>query len=136
MAATWREDRPLAITAASHKAERPSRSRVMMFSALSSSSEAMMRLSNSLCWAGLALGLGAAIFFLTARFLAGLAAGFLAVGFLAVGFLAADFFAAEGAGFFAADVLVADFLAAGFFAAPFLGDGVLRVRVCPPLRKG
>src|SRR5580693_1418353 len=69
MAATWREERPDAITAASHSAERPSRSMVTMFSALSSSSEARMRVSNSLETAALrtcltARALGAAAFFL------------------------------------------------------------------------
>src|SRR5579872_3560973 len=67
MALTWREERPDAITAASHSAERPSRSMVTTFSALSSSSEARIRLSRSLCRAGLAA----------------IAATFLALGFLA-----------------------------------------------------
>jgi hypothetical protein len=71
MALTWREERPEAITAASHRAERPSRSMVMMFSALSSSSEVRMRFSRSLCGAGLLAG--AAAFF---------GAGFLGAGFL------------------------------------------------------
>ena len=52
MALTWREDRPEAITAASHSAVRPSRLMVTIFSALSSSSEVRMRFSRSLCGAG------------------------------------------------------------------------------------
>ena len=68
MAPTWREDRPEAITAASHSAVRPSRSMVTIFSALSSSSEARMRFSRSLCGAVFAAAAGAA--------------GFLAAGFL------------------------------------------------------
>jgi hypothetical protein len=102
MAPTWRDDRPEAITAASHSAERPSRSMVTIFSALSSSSETRMRLSRSLCGAG---------FFATA------AAGFFAAGFFAAGFLGADFL---GAGFLAGAFLAGVFLT-GFFTA-FLTD--------------
>jgi hypothetical protein len=106
MALTWREDRPEAITAASHSAERPSRSMVTIFSALSSSREVRMRLSRSLGGADFLTG-GTAVF-LGATFFAGFFAGFLA-GFLApplVGFLA-DFVA-----FFAAFALAAGFLTA------------------------
>src|SRR5689334_7253364 len=81
MAPTWREERPEAITAASHRAVRPSRSMVTIFSALSSSKDARMRRSRSLC--------GAGFFAATAGFLAE-TAGFLAAGFLTV---FADFFA-------------------------------------------
>jgi len=49
---------PEAITAASHKDERPSRSTATIASALSSSSEATIRFSNSLC-GGALRGLGA-----------------------------------------------------------------------------
>src|SRR5271156_2378131 len=72
MAVTWRDERPEAITAASHSAERPSSAMVTMFSALSSSSEARMRRRRSLGAAGLRAGLGAADFFLAG--LAGLGA--------------------------------------------------------------
>src|SRR3569833_3138757 len=144
MAATWREERPDATTAASAMAPRPSRSMVMMFSALSSSSEAMMRLRRSLCGATLAFGFGAAFgfgfgaaFFFTGAFFgagldaafgAGLAAAFgagLAAAFGA-GLAAAFFFTglpavalAEAGAVFAA-FLGAAFLAAAFFAAGFL----------------
>src|SRR5262249_11837770 len=99
MAATWREERPEAITVASHMAERPSMSMVTMFSALSSSSEAMIRFSRSLCIFGRASarGDGAA--------LAGLAAGLFFAGT----------FRDLTAGFFFAGAFFAAFLAAGFF---------------------
>jgi hypothetical protein len=71
----------------------------MMFSALSSSSEATMRFSRSLCGAALAFGLGAAFFFADA---------FLD---LETGFLAGDFFAGALAAFLAAGFLVGAFLA-------------------------
>jgi hypothetical protein len=123
MALTWREDRPEAITAASHSAERPSRSMVTIFSALSSSREVRMRLSRSLggadfCFVCLrASGATcAAATFLGATFFAGFLAGFLAV-FLApplAGFLA-DFVA-----------LIAAFaLAAGFLTALLVRARVL-----------
>src|ERR1700759_3963514 len=96
MAATWRDERPDAITAASHSAERPSRSMVTMFSALSSSSDVRMRFSRSLCGAGF-LGAGAAAFFGAAFF-----AGFFTAAFLAAGFFAGAFLAAFFAGFLAA----------------------------------
>src|SRR5690348_14262875 len=96
MAPTWREERPEAITAASHRAVRPSRSMVTTFSALSSSREARIRLSRSVCCAALRAG----------------TAGFLAdfFGFLTVfgDFFAGTFFAA-----FAAFVVLG-FLPAGF----------------------
>jgi len=111
MAATWREDRPEAITAASHKAVRPSRSMVTIFSALSSSSEARMRLSRSLC--------GAA-------FLA--AAGLPETAFLAAGLLTAFLTVLED---FVALLVV---LAAGFLPAAFLV--VLRVRAQYPFVSG
>jgi len=76
MALTWREERPEAITAASHRAERPSRSMVMIFSALSSSSEVRMRFSRSLCGAGLLAGAAA---FFGAGFLTDLLAVFRTV---------------------------------------------------------
>jgi hypothetical protein len=97
MALTWREDRPEAMTAASQSAERPLRSMVTIFSALSSSREVRMRLSRSLCGAGLRADAAAA--------------GFLGIGFLTV--LAAVFFAcffAETGIFFAAFALAAGFL--------------------------
>ena len=115
MAATWREERPEAITAASHKAERPSRSMVTIFSALSSSSEAITRLSSSLCGAAFAAGLGCATFFLAGDLLLGLA-GLVLAG------LAGDFFLA---GAFFAAFLGAAFLAAGFLAGAFLAFRVL-----------
>src|ERR1700743_1715804 len=104
MAATWREERPDAITAASHKAERPSRSMVMMSSALSSSSDARIRFRRSLCGAGALAGaagfLGAG--FLT-DFLVDLGTAFLAGAFLAGAFLAgAPFGGVGGLGFFSA----------------------------------
>src|SRR3954463_6755631 len=117
MAATWREDRPDATTAASHSAERPSRFIVTISSALSSSSDTRMRFSKSL-----SVG-GAATFFGT-----GLGAGFLT-----------DFFTGFGAGFltgFFADFLAGAFLAAlafcafaaGFLAAAFAGCFFLAFR--------
>src|ERR1700761_9263079 len=97
MAATWREERPDAITAASHKAERPSRSMVMMSSALSSSSDARIRFRRSLCGAGALAGaagfLGAG--FLT-DFLVGLETAFLAGAFLADALLAGGLRAGGG----------------------------------------
>src|SRR5471032_369061 len=62
MAPTWREERPDAITAASHSDERPSRSMVTIFSALSSSREVRMRVSNSVGGLALRTGFGAAAF--------------------------------------------------------------------------
>src|SRR5436190_4826750 len=96
MAETWREERPDAITAASHREVRPSRSMVTIFSALSSSSEVRMRFNRSLGGAGffaggLAAGLGLGAFlaggfldFFAGTFLAALAAGFLPAAFLAI----------------------------------------------------
>src|SRR5580693_8694135 len=80
MAPTWREERPEAITAASHKAERPSRSMVTIFSALSSSSDARMRVNSSLCGAlfGFSRFGAMATAFFFAPSLRGLWAGFLA----------------------------------------------------------
>jgi hypothetical protein len=122
MAPTWREERPEAITAASHSAVRPSRSMVTIFSALSSSSDARMRRSRSLCGAG---------------FLAE-TAGFWAAGFLAAGFFTvfADFFAGTFLAAFAAFGALAFFAeaAAGFLPAGFLA--VLRVRAENPLVSG
>jgi hypothetical protein len=115
MALTWREERPEAITAASHNADRPSRSMVTMFSALSSSREVRMRFSRSLGAAALRAG-AAAAGFLASGFRAAFGAGFLA------GFFA-GFFAGAGI-FFAAFALAAGFLAA--FGAVFLA--ALRVR--------
>src|SRR6202012_6136919 len=59
---TCRDEPPLAITSASHRDERPSRSMVTIPSALSSSNEATIRFSRSLCVAGCA-AFGAATFF-------------------------------------------------------------------------
>src|SRR5690242_19576053 len=73
MAAKCREDRPVAITAASQSAERPSKFTVTTFSALSSSSDARIRVSNSLRGADL----GAATFFGRPLFFEGFFAGFL-----------------------------------------------------------
>src|SRR5579863_8351115 len=117
MALTWREERPDAITAASHKAERPSRSIVTTFSALSSSSDARIRFSRSVCRTGFPTLAGAflALGFLT-DLLADLAAIFWApifwapvfgelvflTGALLAGALALAFFAGFGAGFLAA----------------------------------
>jgi hypothetical protein len=112
MALTWREERPEAITAASHSAERPSRSMVTIFSALLSSSEVSIRFRRSLGGAGFLIG--AATSFLGATFFAGFFTGFFA-GFLAT-FLT---------------VFLADFLAGAFFAAFALTAGfltALRVR--------
>jgi hypothetical protein len=123
MALTWREERPEAITAASHSAERPSRSMVTIFSALSSSREVRMRLSRSL---GAAALRAPAADFLGIGFLTAFGAGFFA-GFPA-GFLA-GFFAGFWAGtFFAAFALAAGFLAV--FGAAFLAalGAALRVR--------
>src|SRR5258705_13416679 len=100
MAPTWREERPDAITAASHSDVRPSRSMVTIFSALSSSNEARMRFSSSLCVAALRTGAAATDFLATgffADFLTGFLAGFRAGTFL-VAFAA---FAGLAAGFFA-----------------------------------
>src|SRR6266404_8713394 len=102
MAPTWREERPEAITAASHKAVRPSRSMVTTFSALSSSSETRMRFSRSLCGAAFRTG----------------AAAFLRTGFLAAFF--GDFFVAD----FRAGTFLAAF-ALAFFA---VFAAALRVR--------
>jgi hypothetical protein len=109
MALTWREERPEAITAASHSAERPSRSMVMIFSALSSSSDVRTRFSRSLCGAGLLAGATAfwGAGFLGAGFLADLLAVFRTVfwpDFLEAAFLAGAlaFFAGFRAGFLAA----------------------------------
>jgi hypothetical protein len=109
MALTWREERPEAMTAASHSAERPSRSMVMMFSALSSSSDVKIRFRRSLGGAG---------------FFAGAAA------FLGAGFLGASFFASTtgflGAGFLAGLLAVfLAFLGADFLAGAFVLDGAL-----------
>src|SRR5438874_7052582 len=104
MAPTWREERPEAITAASHRAVRPSRSMVTMFSALSSSSEARMRFSKSLCGAAFLIGL------------VGAAAGTRALPVAFTGFFSvffADFLGGFRAGtFFAAFAFAAGFLAA------------------------
>src|SRR5260221_14197632 len=113
MAPTWREERPEAITAASQSAERPCRSMVTIFSALSSSREVRMRLSRSLCGTALRAG----------------APGFLGIDFLTA--LAAVFFACFFAGFwalFAAFALAAGFLAVfgAAFGTAFLA--ALRVR--------
>ena len=118
MAPTWREERPDAITAASHSEERPSRLMVTIFSALSSSSEIRMRSSRSLCvafFAGAGLTRVWTAFFAAffAGFLTGFGAGFGA-GF-ATGFFAGAFLTAFLTG------LGAAFLAAGFFAAFFAG---------------
>src|SRR5665213_1404018 len=96
MEATWREERPEAITTLSASEERPVRSMVTTCSALSSSSEARMRvISSEAC----ALGAGS-LAFLT-FFGAGLrAACFFAAGFFAVGFLATGRGAAALAAFF------------------------------------
>src|SRR5471032_3589781 len=77
MALTWREYRPEAITAASHSAERPSRSMVTMFSALSSSSEVRIRFSSSLGGAGFLTGAVADFLAFFTGFFAGFFAGFL-----------------------------------------------------------
>src|SRR6185369_5938415 len=102
MAPTCREERPEAITAASHNEVRPSRSMVTIFSALSSSKEVRMRFSNSLCGAGLRTGAATA--------------AFLATGFFA-GFFA-NFLTSFGAGF-GADFLTG--LGAVFRAGTFFG---------------
>src|ERR1700742_1654051 len=95
MAPTWREERPLAITAASHNAERPSRSMVTTFSALSSSSEARIRCSRALGGVRFFAGAGAAFFEAGLGFLGEDFAAFLDGGFaLAVFFAGAFFFAA------------------------------------------
>jgi hypothetical protein len=116
MALTWREERPEAITAASHSADRPSRSMVTIFSALLSSSEVRIRFRRSLGGAGFLTGATAG--FLGATFFAGFFTGFFA-GFLA-GFLTSFL-----------TVFLADFLAGAFFAAFALAAGflaALRVR--------
>src|ERR1700760_3385714 len=97
MEATWREERPDAITAASQIDERPSRSMVTIFSALSSSSEVRMRFNNSLCLAAGAACAAAGLF------AAGLVAGFLALAGLAglAGFLAGTFLLALAGAFLA-----------------------------------
>src|SRR6185312_7850838 len=80
IAITWREERPDATTAASQSEERPARLMVTISSALSSSSEATMRLSKRVCSACLGISVfGAAGFFLVPAFF--LAAGFLPAGF-------------------------------------------------------
>ena len=111
MAETWREERPDAITAASHREVRPSRSMVTIFSALSSSSETRMRFKSSLGGAG---------------FLAGgfLPSGFLTSGFLAGGLGPLAFLAGVFLDFFAGTFLAA--LAAAFL--PLACLAVLRVR--------
>src|SRR5471032_2881781 len=108
MALTWREERPEAITAASHSAERPSKSMVTMFSALSSSSEVRIRFSSSVGGAGFLTGAAADFFGTT--FFTGFFAGFFA-GFLTafLGGCLADFFAGV---FFTAFALAAGFLTA------------------------
>src|SRR5450432_3065123 len=110
MAPTWREERPEAITAASHRAERPCRSMVTIFSALSSSSEVRMRLSRSLCGVG---------------FLTGAATAFFTTGFFGASFLGASFFAGCFAGFLA--VCLAGFFAGCFFATFVLAADFLTV---------
>jgi len=115
MALTWREERPEAITAASHSAERPSRSMVTMFSALSSSSETRMRFSRSVCCAGFCFVC------LRASGATCATAAFLGAGFRAT------FFAGFFAGFltiFLAGFL-ADFVAGAFFTAFALAAGLL-----------
>src|SRR5579871_6291295 len=75
---TWREERPLAITAASQSEERPSRSMVTMASALSSSKDAMMRFKRSLGGAALrAFGVAAFLALGLAAFLAEALTAFL-----------------------------------------------------------
>src|SRR5256885_9345599 len=99
MAPTWREERPEAITAASHRAVRPSKSMVTISSALSSSSEARMRFKSSL-----------------GGFFSAEDAGSLAI-FLAAAFWTGDFWAVffrTGEAFL---TVFADFLAGTFFAA-------------------
>jgi hypothetical protein len=109
MALTWREERPDAITAASHRAERPSRSMVTIFSALSSSSEVRIRFSRSLCAAGFLVCLracgAAAAGVLRAGFFAGFLRLVLAGGL--VGFFAGIFFTVFAAFAFAAGFLAA-----------------------------
>src|SRR6185312_13533827 len=127
MAATWRDERPEAITAASARAERPSRSMATMFSALSSSSEARMRFSRSL--GGAAFGRGSALFGtdgLRTGGLRALATDFFFVGDFATG---ATFFTGGFAVFFATVFSAAVFLA-GFPAGAFLG-----FRAATPWRK-
>jgi hypothetical protein len=92
---TWRLERPDAITTWSQSEERPSRSMVTISSALSSSSEALMRFRRSLS--------GAAIFLERAE--VPLLGSFFAVGFLG------DFFAGFLAAFLGAGFLVLAFLA-------------------------
>src|SRR5258705_11360270 len=120
MALTWREERPEAITAASHSAERPSRSMVTIFSALSSSNDVRMRFSRSLGAAG----------FLVCLRACGAAAGVLRAGFFAgflrlvlagclVGFFAETFFTVFAA--FTAFAFAAGFL----WALPVRAEGLL-----------
>src|SRR5882757_7491323 len=99
MALTWREERPEAITAASHSAERPSRSMVTIFSALSSSNDVKMRFSRSLGAAGFLVCLCACGAAAAGVLRAGFFAGFLRLvlaGCLA-GFFAGTFFTAFAA---------------------------------------
>src|SRR4051794_31225510 len=108
MAATWREERPEAMTAASHSAERPSRSMVTTFSALSSSSEARIRSSS-------ALG--------GVRFFAGAGAAFFTGFFAAWGaVLRADFLGEDFATFFDEGFALAVCFARGFFFAAFRAE--------------
>src|ERR1700722_6945921 len=86
---TWGGERPEAITTASHSEERPAKSTVTISSALSSSSEVLMRSSSADCGGGAFLALG----LLGAAFWEGFAAGFLP-GFLPV-FLPGFFGAAD-----------------------------------------
>lgn len=81
MEATWRVERPLAMTNASVSEERPARSMVVMSSALSSSSDSRMRVSSD--------GSSGAISGLAAAFFAPVLVGALAADVLARGLGAA-----------------------------------------------
>ena len=139
MAPTWREERPDAITAASHSDERPSRFMVTMFSALSSSRDVRMRSSRSL---GATFFTGAVLETILTSFFAGFFAGF---GATFGASLATGFRTGFGAGFLAAALIAfltafltgfaAGFLAAGFFAAFFAGF-LTDFRACRPLQLG
>src|SRR5450432_3368821 len=90
MEATWRDDRPVAMTSASASDDRPPSGIVTMSSALSSSSDRRMRSSSAS----------------SASYKGWIAAFFMAA-FLEIGFLAADFLAAGLAVFGLAGALFA-----------------------------
>src|ERR1700761_2349382 len=114
MDATWRDERPVAMTSASASDERPSRSMVTMSSALSSSSALTMRSRSSKSFFGAGGGVCFSTFAGAVTFLTGL----MAFGFAVFAFTA----------FFAGLAALLAFAALVFLGA-FFAPAVLRVRI-------